>query len=150
MSDTRNDDAPTLEQHTQHTQHTQQPDPGWAQAPAPGPGPGPGPGQPAGPTAWYGATASPRAGRRRPPWSWPVIAIAVGLAALLAGGGAGFAIGHAIGTHHTQSTPQFPGQDTNRFPGQSGGTDQLPGQDGGTGTDGSTGTGGTGTDGTGS
>ena len=138
MSDTRNDDAPTLEQHTQHAQHAQQPDPGWAQAPAPGPGPGPG--QPAGPTAWYGATASPRAGRRRPPWSWPVIAIAVGLAALLAGGGAGFAIGHAIGTHHTQSTPQFPGQGTNRFPGKSGGT----------GTDCSTGTGGTGTDGTGS
>ncbi|WP_267419790.1 MULTISPECIES: hypothetical protein [unclassified Curtobacterium] len=148
MSDTRNDDTSTSQQHDQHAQHTQSaqwPGSGWTQAPAPAPG------QPVGPTPWYGAGAqSPRTGKPRPPWFWPVIAIAIGLAALLAGGGVGFAIGHAIATHQTHSTPQIPGQGTNRFPGQGGGTNQFPGQGGGTGTDGSTGTGGTGTDGTGS
>ncbi|WP_420365347.1 hypothetical protein AAEP80_17710 [Curtobacterium sp. L3-7] len=92
---------------------------------------GQGPG-PVGPTAWYGAAApgGQRSGTPRPPWFWPVLAIVIGVAALLVGGGAGFAIGHAIGEHQSRSsTTQVPGQGSNGFPGGTdGGTNQFPGQ----------------------
>ena len=102
---------------------------------------------PAGPTPWYGAAARPgRSAAPKPPWFWPVIAVVVGLAALSAGGGVGFAIGHAIGSHQSQSGTQLPGRGTNEFPGQGGGTGQLPGQGTENGTGSGTGTG-TGTDG---
>ncbi|PCN48593.1 hypothetical protein Csp2054_05695 [Curtobacterium sp. 'Ferrero'] len=104
------------------------------------------------PTPWYGRTDAPGSTKPRPPWFWPVVAAAVGVAALLAGGGIGFAIGHAIGGQ-TQSTSQFPGRGTNGFPGYGGGTGQFPGstQGGtGTGTQGGTGTGTQGGTGTGS
>ncbi|WP_412169270.1 hypothetical protein ACLUS2_009780 [Curtobacterium flaccumfaciens pv. flaccumfaciens] len=84
---------------------------------------------PNGTTPWYGAAAgaaSPtnrRSTGPKPPWFWPFLAAIVGLAALLVGGGVGFAIGHAIGADRTQSTTQVPG--TNRFPGN--GTGQAPG-----------------------
>jgi hypothetical protein len=93
---------------------------------------------PNGATPWYGAAAgaaSPtnrRSTGPKPPWFWPLLAAIVGLAALLVGGGVGFAIGHAIGADRTQSTTQLPG--TNRFPGN--GTGQAPGS-----TDGTDGTG---------
>lgn len=93
---------------------------------------------PNGATPWYGAAAgaaSPtdrRSTGPKPPWFWPLLAAIVGLAALLVGGGVGFAIGHAIGADRTQSTTQVPG--TNRFPGN--GTGQAPGN-----TDGTDGTG---------
>ncbi len=91
---------------------------------------------PVGPTAWYGAAAptGQRSSRPRPPWFWPVLAIVIGVAALLVGGGAGFAIGHTIAEHQSRSsTTQVPGQGSNRFPGGSnggteGGTNQFPGQ----------------------
>ncbi|PZF31966.1 MULTISPECIES: hypothetical protein [unclassified Curtobacterium] len=72
---------------------------------------------PNGTTPWYGAgaTANRRSAGPKPPWFWPLLAAIVGLAALLVGGGVGFAIGHAIGADRTQSTTQVPG--TNRFPG---------------------------------
>lgn len=101
---------------------------------------------PAGPTAWYGQSGTTkRRGGPRPPWFWPVVAVVVGIAALLAGGGIGYAVGHAIGGSG-QSSTQVPGTNggTNQFPG--GGTGQFPGN----GTQGAPGTGsGTGT-GTGS
>ncbi|MCS0644420.1 hypothetical protein [Curtobacterium flaccumfaciens] len=84
---------------------------------------------PNGATPRYGAAAgaaSPtdrRSTGPKPPWFWPLLAAIVGLAALLVGGGVGFAIGHAIGADRTQSTTQVPG--TNRFPGN--GTGQAPG-----------------------
>ncbi|WP_336698299.1 hypothetical protein [Curtobacterium sp. USHLN213] len=106
------------------------------------------PGAPNGATPWYGSAATPRRGRGpRPPWFWQVLAVGVGLAALLVGGGIGFAIGHAIGGGTSQSTTQVPGTNggTNQFPG--GGTGQFPGN----GTQGGTGTGsGTGSDTSGS
>lgn len=121
-------------------------DPYAAGNPYQAPAPGPGSWQQSGPygvTPWYGAAATPkRKGGPKPPWFWPVIAAAVGLAALLAGGGIGFAVGHAIGGSG-QSTTQVPGTDggTNQYPG--GGTGQFPGN----GTQGGTGTGtGTGSD----
>lgn len=72
---------------------------------------------PDGATPWYGAGTSTdrRSTGPKPPWFWPILAAIVGLAALLVGGGVGFAIGHAIGADRTQSTTQVPG--TNRFPG---------------------------------
>ncbi|SDQ60832.1 hypothetical protein SAMN02800687_2079 [Curtobacterium sp. UNCCL20] len=108
------------------------------------------PGQPNGATPWYGAAATAKRRGPKPPWFWPVVLVSVGLAALLAGGGIGFAVGHAIGGA-SQSTTQLPGTGggTNRFPG--GGTGQFPGSgtQGGTGT--GTGTGsGTGSDSSGS
>lgn len=80
---------------------------------------------PNGTTPWYGAgtTGDRRSTGPKPPWFWPLLAAIVGLAALLVGGGVGFAIGHAIGADRTQSTTQGPG--TNRFPGN--GTGQAPG-----------------------
>ncbi|MGU3409528.1 hypothetical protein ACLBWP_05420 [Microbacterium sp. M1A1_1b] len=102
---------------------------------------------PAGPTPWYGAAATTVPAKPRPPWFWPVIAVAVGLAALLAGGGAGFAIGHAIGAHQSSSTTQFPGQGSNGFPGRGGGTGTFPGQGSGTDSGMGTGTNGSGTNG---
>lgn len=79
------------------------------------------------PTPWYGAAAGPAVGRTKPrrPWFWPVIAAAVGVAALLAGGGIGFAIGHAIGAHQSQSSTQMPGRNGYGYPGGSNG---FPGQ----------------------
>jgi hypothetical protein len=127
-------------------------EPAPASAPAGGGYPAPA-GDPYGPGVWRGGATPGWSGaperRRKPraPWFWPVVAIVVGLAALLVGGGIGFAIGHAIGSGSSSSTSQFPGRDGNGFPG--GGTGQFPGQ-GGTGTNGGTGTGtGTGTSGTG-
>ncbi|MBT1545876.1 hypothetical protein [Curtobacterium aurantiacum] len=80
---------------------------------------------PNGTTPWYGAgTATDRRSPGpKPPWFWPLLAAIVGLAALLVGGGVGFAVGHAIGADRSQSTTQVPG--TNRFPGN--GTGQAPG-----------------------
>lgn len=85
----------------------------------------------AGPPTWSTWSSAPtqRTTKPRPPWFWPVVAVVVGVAAVLAGGGVGFAIGHAIGSHQSQSTPQFPGG-TNRFPGQGGGTERFPGGSG--------------------
>lgn len=89
------------------------PAPGWPQA------------GPSGATPWYGPDApANRSAGPKPPWFWPVVAVAVGLAALLVGGGVGFAVGHAIGGA-AHSTVQVPGTD--------GGTDRFPG--GGTGPD---------------
>jgi hypothetical protein len=104
---------------------------GWGAAPTPAA------------TPWYGTptptpmpTPAPRTNGPKPPWFWPVIAAVVGLAALLAGGGIGFTVGHAIGGSH---------QTTTRVPGTNGGTDELPGggtgQFPGNGTRGGTGTG---------
>ncbi|WP_139195212.1 hypothetical protein [Curtobacterium sp. MCBA15_001] len=92
---------------------------------------GPPAGPYAGPPAWSTWSGAPtqRTTKPRPPWFWPVVAVAVGVAAVLTGGGVGFAIGHAIGSHQSQSTPQFPGG-TNRFPGQGGGTERFPGSSG--------------------
>lgn len=93
-------------------------------------------GDPNGATPWYGAsTPTNRKSAPKPPWFWPVLAAIIGLAALLVGGGIGFAIGHAIGGNQSQSTTQVPGTNggTNQFPGN--GTGQLPGY--GSGTDGS-------------
>jgi hypothetical protein len=111
-------------------------------------------GTPHGATPWYGSAATTRKGGPKPPWFWPVIAVAVGLAALLVGGGIGFAVGHAIGGS-SNSTTQVPGTNggTNQLPG--GGTGQFPGNgtQGGTGsgTDDGTGSGtGTGSDTSGS
>ncbi|MFJ3034828.1 hypothetical protein ACIPC2_10465 [Curtobacterium pusillum] len=105
-------------------------------------------GAPNGSTPWYGNAATTPAGKRggpKPPWFWPIVAVAVGLAALLVGGGIGFAIGHAIGGGTSQSTTQVPGNGTNGFPGggTNGGTNQLPGSgtQGGTGSGTGTGTG---------
>ncbi|MBO9039937.1 hypothetical protein [Curtobacterium flaccumfaciens] len=105
---------------------------------------------PNGATPWYGAGAATtrRSTGPKPPWFWPLLAAIVGLAALLVGGGVGFAIGHAIGADRTQSTTQVP--DTNRFPGN--GTGQAPGYGSGS-SDGSTSDGtsdGSSSDGTGS
>lgn len=107
---------------------------GWAAAPAPTstatsttPPPPPTFG-PSGPTPWYGtAAAAPRKGPK-PPWFWPIVAVAVGLAALLVGGGVGFAVGHAIGGagHGTTQVPGTNGGGTGQFPGD--------GPRGGTGT----------------
>lgn len=93
-------------------------------------------GDPNGATPWYGASSpTNRKSAPKPPWFWPVLAAIIGLAALLVGGGIGFAIGHAIGGNQSQSTTQVPGTNggTNQFPGN--GTGQLPGY--GSGTDGS-------------
>ncbi|MFJ4296120.1 hypothetical protein [Curtobacterium sp. NPDC089689] len=79
------------------------------------------------PTPWYGNAQAQGRTKPRPPWFWPVIAAAVGVAALLVGGGVGFAIGHAIGGTQSQGTSQFPGRGTNGFPGYGGGTGQQPG-----------------------
>lgn len=80
---------------------------------------------PNGTTPWYGAGSATnrRSAGPKPPWFWPLLAAIVGLAALLVGGGVGFAIGHAIGADRSQSTTQVPG--TNGFPGN--GTGQAPG-----------------------
>lgn len=102
-------------------------------------------GDPNGATPWYGASApTSRKSAPKPPWFWPVLAAIVGLAALLVGGGIGFAIGHAIGGDQSQSTTQVPGTNggTNQFPGN--GTGQLPGYGSGSGTDGSSSDSGTG------
>jgi hypothetical protein len=122
---------------------------GWGAAPTPtstatldapaapaAPPAGPYAQHPYGATPWYGNAAATPAGKRRggpkPPWFWPIVAVAVGLAALLVGGGIGFAIGHAIGGGTGQSTTQVPGNGTNGFPGggTNGGTNQLPGTSG--------------------
>jgi hypothetical protein len=101
------------------------------------------PGAPNGATPWYGSAATPRRKRGlrtdgpRPPWFWQVLAVGVGLAALLIGGGIGFAIGHSVGGGTSQSTTQVPG--TNQFPG--GGTGQFPGNGTRGGTDGGSDTG---------
>ncbi|GAA1494443.1 hypothetical protein [Curtobacterium herbarum] len=77
------------------------------------------------PPSWYGTpTAAPAAasasaaapgpvqtpgpvpaGRNtpHPPWFWPVVAAAIGLGALLVGGGVGFAVGHAVASHGVSS-----------------------------------------------
>jgi len=61
------------------------------------------------PPSWYGtptpAPGSAPAGRStpHPPWFWPVIAAAIGLGALLVGGGVGFAVGHAVASHGVSS-----------------------------------------------
>ncbi|MBF4613179.1 hypothetical protein [Curtobacterium sp. VKM Ac-1376] len=102
------------------------------------------PGAPNGATPWYGAAAptNRRNNAPKPPWFWPILAAIVGLAALLIGGGIGFAIGHEIGGDQSQSTTQVPGTNggTNQFPGN--GTGQAPGygsgsSDGSGSTDGS-------------
>jgi hypothetical protein len=102
------------------------------------------PGAPNGATPWYGSGTPTNRGDRgpKPPWFWPILAAIVGLAALLVGGGIGFAIGHAIGSDRAQSTTQVPGTNggTNQFPGN--GTGQAPGygsgsSDGSGSTDGS-------------
>ncbi|MEK6343799.1 MAG: hypothetical protein V4737_08145 [Curtobacterium sp.] len=93
------------------------------------------------PTPSYGNAQARRRTKPRPPWFWPVIAAAVGVAALLVGGGVGYAVGHAIGGQQSQGTSQFPGRGTNGFPGYGGGTGQLPGGtqgDSGTQSDGGT------------
>lgn len=95
-------------------------------------------GDPNGATPWYGASApANRKSAPKPPWFWPVLAAVVGLAALLVGGGIGFAVGHAIGGSQSRSSTQVPGTNggTNQFPGN--GTGQLPGYGSGSGTDGS-------------
>lgn len=106
-------------------------------------------GDPNGATPWYGAsTPTNRKSAPKPPWFWPVLAAIIGLAALLVGGGIGFAIGHALGGNQSQSTTQVPGTNggtnggTNQFPGN--GTGQLPGYGSGSGTDGSSSDSGTG------
>ena len=75
------------------------------------------PGAPNGTTPWYGAGApgNRRSTGPKPPWFWPLLAAVVALAALLVGGGVGFAVGHAIGADRSQSTTRVPG--TDRFPG---------------------------------
>lgn len=123
-------DAPAPQHHQQQQQQQQQPYRADAGATTPGAWDSTAPN---GTTPWYGAAAGAAAGaasptnRRgagpKPPWFWPLLAAIVGLAALLVGGGVGFAIGHAIGADRTQSTTQVPG--TNRFPGN--GTGQAPG-----------------------
>jgi len=93
------------------------------------------------PPSWYGtptpAPGSAPAGRStpHPPWFWPVIAAAIGLGALLVGGGVGFAVGHAVASHGVSS-----------FTGPGGGQYGPRGQSG----SGQSGTGGNGTDGSGS
>lgn len=136
--------------------HAPVPPHGWGAAPAAGPtttldGPPAATGQPSwaaapiGPAAWTGQPSG-TAGRTRPkpPWFWPVVAVAVGLGALLAGGGVGYAVGHAIGASHSGSVTVpgggrggFPGQDGQSGQGgQNGQGGQLPGgvQGGGSGT----------------
>lgn len=101
----------------------------WSAAPAPAPtGPtagtatvapqsGPDSARPApagthpAPPAWSGTPAPAPTGRTtpRPPWSWPIVAVAVGLAALLVGGGVGFAVGHAVGGAHGGASFSGPG-----------------------------------------
>ena len=68
------------------------PPPSWYGTPTPAPAPATGPG-------------SAPAGRStpHPPWFWPVIAAAIGLGALLVGGGVGFAVGHAVASHGVSS-----------------------------------------------
>ncbi len=81
------------------------------------------------------ATAPAGRSTPHPPWFWPVIAAAIGLGALLVGGGVGFAVGHAVASHGVSS---FTGPGTGQYGprGQSG--------------SGQSGTGGNGTDGSGS
>jgi hypothetical protein len=62
------------------------PPPSWSGTPDPTPGT-----TPAGRSAPH------------PPWFWPVIATAIGLGALLVGGGVGFAVGHAVASHGVSS-----------------------------------------------
>lgn len=120
--------------------HAPVPPYGWGAAPAAGPTamldePPAAPGQPSwaaapvGPAAWTGQPSG-TAGRMRPkpPWFWPVVAVAVGLGALLAGGGVGYAVGHAIGASHSSSVT-VPGGGRGGFPGQDGQSGQS-GQDG--------------------
>ncbi|WP_137768094.1 hypothetical protein [Curtobacterium sp. SGAir0471] len=64
-------------------------------------------------TPWYGPAPSGRVRGPRPSWVLPVVAVAIGAGALLVGGGVGFAVGHAVGTHQAPAVP--------------GGTQQLPG-----------------------
>ena len=84
--------------------HDQRPD-AWAAAPAAAPTATLSPPPP----SWYGtptpAPGSAPAGRStpHPPWFWPVIAAAIGLGALLVGGGVGFAVGHAVASHGVSS-----------------------------------------------
>ena len=116
--------------------HDQRPD-AWAAAPAAAPTATLSPPPP----SWYGtptpAPGTAPAGRStpHPPWFWPVIAAAIGLGALLVGGGVGFAVGHAVASHNVSS---FTGPGTGQYGprGQSG--------------SGQSGTGGNGTDGSGS
>jgi len=116
--------------------HDQRPD-AWAAAPAAAPTATLSPPPP----SWYGtptpAPGTAPAGRStpHPPWFWPVIAAAIGLGALLVGGGVGFAVGHAVASHGVSS---FTGPGTGQYGprGQSG--------------SGQSGTGGNGTDGSGS
>jgi len=112
---------------------------------------------PNGPTPWYGTAATSRRKGPKPPWFWPIVAVVVGLAALLVGGGVGFAVGHAIGGagHSTTQVPgtnggtdQLPGGGTGRFPGN--GTQGGTGTQDGSGTGTGTGTGTQGSTGTGS
>lgn len=87
-------------------------------------------------TAWYGGPVP--TGRRTPhrPWVWPVVAVAVGLVALLVGGGLGFAIGHAVADVRATSSVTGPGGQVGPGTGQVG-----PGSDTGTGTGGQDGSG---------
>lgn len=122
--------------------HDQRPD-AWAAAPAAAPTATLSPPPP----SWYGtptpaptpatAPGTAPAGRStpHPPWFWPVIAAAIGLGALLVGGGVGFAVGHAIASHGVSSSTG-PGTGQYGPRGQSG--------------SGQSGTGGNGTDGSGS
>lgn len=116
--------------------HDQRPD-AWAAAPAAAPTATLSPPPP----SWYGtpapASGTAPAGRStpQPPWFWPVIAAAIGLGALLVGGGVGFAVGHAVASHGVSS-----------FTGPGGGQYGPRGQSG----SGQSGTGGNGTDGSGS
>ena len=116
--------------------HDQRPD-AWAAAPAAAPTATLSPPPP----SWYGtptpAPGTAPAGRStpHPPWFWPVIAAAIGLGALLVGGGVGFAVGHAVASHGVSS-----------FTGPGGAQYGPRGQSG----SGQSGTGGNGTDGSGS
>lgn len=93
--------------------HDQRPD-AWAAAPAAAPTATLSPPPP----SWYGtptpAPGTAPAGRStpHPPWFWPVIAAAIGLGALLVGGGVGFAVGHAVASHGVSS---FTGPGTGQY-----------------------------------
>lgn len=110
--------------------HDQRPD-AWAAAPAAAPTATLSPPPP----SWYGTpTPAPGpapAGRStpHPPWFWPVIAAAIGLGALLVGGGVGFAVGHAVASHNVSS---FTGPGTGQYGprGQSGSGQSGNGTDG--------------------
>lgn len=122
------------------TDTQQRPDPassGWQAAPSPSdPPPGAAPHPyaavppPYGQPSPYAASAwqrGPSTSGPKPPWFWPIVAVAVGLAALLVGGGVGFAVGHAIGEHQSRTSqlPQFGGDGTR---GGQGGMNPFGGQ----------------------